>query len=150
MPADTGNPRARPITVKQIRAIKCAQRYRAVSEEDYRAMLRGHFGAGSCTELDRRQASELLRRLHGDRAAPEPEPAARLPAGAGNVTRLATPAQRRYIEGLAAKIEWGTAEGFEGWLRGRMGLKSVRTSADASKVIDGLRSIDARRNRGPA
>lgn len=136
------------ITPAQIRAVKTAQRRRGMDDREYRALLWAHWGALTCTTLTRRQAHELLRllglRLARQPGEQPPRPPRPAPVASG-VVRLPTPAQRRLIEALAAEIAWGPA-GYAGWLQGSQGLARITTSAQASRVIEGLRAI--RRRRG--
>ena len=144
------------ITTGQIRAIHTACSRQGIDDETYRALLSAEFGALSCKDLDRGQASLLLDRLNGrrkrhpvriltrprpkDRPAP-PEP---LPPG---IARMASPAQRRLIEELRSEIEWreGPA-GYEIWLRRNLGIDRVLTTTDAARAIEGLKAM-ARRER---
>lgn len=142
---------ARPITRDQVRAIHVELGRRGIDDDAYRALLRGEYGAASCKELTRREASELLTRLgrrlprppgvqapRAEPPAPAPEP---LPPG---VERLATPAQRRLIDDLARELRWDEAH-LAAWLRANQGLARVRTSGEAWRVIEGLKAMRRRR-----
>lgn len=138
----------RPITPAQIRAIKVAQRRQGIDDDTYRAMLQEHWGVDSCKGLTRREASDLLRRL--GRALKNP-PGARKPRPrrpradpAEGATRLASGPQRELISKLAAEIAWREGDGYTRWLRGNMGLERVATSAQALRVIEGLKAIKRR------
>ncbi len=134
---------ALPLTAAQVRAIHVARKARGIDRETYLAMLDDGWGASSCKDLDRRQASELLRRLGLPLAPPRPKatPPERLPAG---VTRMVTEAQRRLIGELCADLGL-TGRAYRGWLRRNQGLERVRTSAEARRVIDGLMAWRRRR-----
>ena len=53
----------RPITKAQIRAIHVALAHHGIPEHEYRERLHTDYGAKSCKDLTRRQASDLLLRL---------------------------------------------------------------------------------------
>lgn len=143
---------ARPITPAQVRAIHAALRRNGIDDDEYRERLRAGWGAESCKELSRRQATDLLRSLGVPLENPpaalrevrsplqRPEP---LPK---NVLRLPTCAQRELIAELAGEIDWREANGFDRWLRRNQGLERIATSAQAVAVIEGLKRI-ARRAR---
>ena len=133
----------RPITPAQVRSIHIALHRQGIDDETYRGMLYERWGVASCKALTRRQASDLLTRLGRPlkRGPPERPPAPRpepLPEGA---VRLATRAQRELIAELAAEVEWREAQGYAGWLRANMHLKRVATSAQAARVINGLKAM---------
>ena len=137
----------RPITAAQVRSIKIAQRRAGMEDGEYRTLLFERYGVESSKRLTRRQASELLTRLGrplprppgtGRPRAPRPD---RLPGGA---TRLATRAQRELIAELAGEILWASPHGYAEWLRSSLGIERVATSAQAGKVIEGLKAMRRR------
>ena len=139
----------KPISPAQVRAIKVAQRRLGIDDAEYRDLLYARFGVRSSKALTRRQASDLLVRLGqplprppgtGRPRAPRPD---RLPDGA---TRLVTRLQRDLIAELAAEIMWAEPDGYALWLESNMGLKRVATSAQASRVIEGLKAMRRRRD----
>lgn len=142
---------ARPITKAQIRAIHVALAYHDIPDKEYRERLHTDYGAKSCKELSRRQASELLTRLGtplkrppGARAPRAPRtvrPRVSTPSG---VVRLPTAAQRRLIDELAAEIPWRVEDGYQLWLTRNMSLNRIATTAQAARVIEGLKAIKRR------
>ena len=133
------------ITSAQVRAVHTAKSRAGIDDDTYRALLEDRYGVRSCTRLSRRQATDLLTKL----GRPLPRPTRerkrrpdRLPEGA---VRLVTPAQRELIAELAGEIEWGAADGYEGWLQRSMGLDRVATSDQGARVIEGLLAIRRRR-----
>lgn len=129
------------ITPAQIRAIHVALHRRGIEDDDYRQILRDGWNVDTCKRLTRRQASELLRRLGAPRKERRTPGRRRRPALPDNVTPLATAAQRRLIDDLAAEIEWREPGGYARWLKGNMGLKRVSTSEQAAHVIEGLKGL---------
>lgn len=141
----------RPITPAQIRSIHVAKARARLDDERYRAQL-ARFGASSCTELTRRQASELLlsfgrplpNRPGRSKPRPERKRQAKLPA---NAVRLATRAQRELIEELAGRVEWREENGLARWMRANHGIDAARTDGEASAVIEGLKAMLRRAGR---
>ncbi len=132
-----------PITASQVRAIHTARSAAGVDRETYERMLDEGWGAKSCTDLNIRDASELLRRLGvpKPKRRPRGRPPARLPAG---VVRMVTASQRRLIDDLRAELGL-TEAALATWLERSQRLTSVRTSAEATRVIEGLRAWKGRR-----
>ena len=137
----------RPITPAQVRAIHVALARQGIDDADYRARLRSGWGVDTCKRLTRRQASQLLIELGrplprpaGGRPPRAPRPP-RLPAG---VVRLATPRQRELIDVLRRQIAWRSPDGWRGWLQESFGLRAVRTSTEAGRIIEGLRAMRRR------
>ena len=140
---------AKPITGAQVRSIHAALHRQGIADADYRAMLSSLFGAGSCKDLTRRQASGLLARLGrplpNPPGAPPRRPKASKPEPASEgAVRLATPGQRRLIAELAAEVRWRTGDGYRRWLKANMGLERVATSEQAARVIEGLKALKRR------
>ena len=136
------------ISKAQIKSIHVALARQGIDDDTYRAKLRLLFNVSSCTQLNRRQASILLKTLgrplapvpstpkrkqNKRRAAPAPVP--------DNVIRLATPDQLRLITDLVGEITWRTDGGYLSWLNKSFGLCRPRTATDASKIIEGLKGI---------
>ena len=143
----------RPITKAQIKAIHVALSYHGITDAEYRERLHTDYGAKSCKDLSRRQASELLSRLGLPLKQPPRAQAARprrprpsRTAAPPGVTRLPSPSQRELIEALASEIEWRVPDGYALWLRRNMALDRVATNVQAARVIEGLKAI--RRRRG--
>ena len=149
----------RPITPAQVKAIHVALHRRDIDDEAYRALLEARYGVTTCKALTRRQAGDLLTRL--GRALPRPPgsgpaPTARRkaaqamqapsppPKAGRGVVRLVTPLQRVFIDELVAEIKWREEDGYERWLRRSMGMERVATTAQARKVIEGLRAMRRR------
>ena len=157
-------PTRRPITKAQIRAAHAALARQGIDDETYRALLRAAWDASSCLELDRGQASDLLRRLgvsrRGRRTAADRRPPndgghargsdpgaskrpTSLPPG---VLRMATPAQRRLIGELRTEIDWRAGpDGYRLWLKQNLATDRVASSGQAARVIEGLKGL--KRNR---
>lgn len=153
-----------PITPAQVRAIHVATSRQGIDDATYRAMLRVRYGVGTCKDLTRRQASDLLAHLGrplprppGSGPAPSPRrraaeaAQAALPtpprAAGGRVIALPTPLQRVLIEELAAEVAWREPDGYRRWLRHTMGMERVATRAAASRVIEGLKALKRRSPR---
>lgn len=135
------------ISPAQVRAIHAALAHHGIDDPTYREMLAA-YGASSCKELSRRQASDLLYRIGRPLRRPpgtRPPAAERLPDG---IVRLASPAQRHLIEALATEVRWRTADGYRRWLRANQGLERVATAAQAASVIEGLKALKRRGGDG--
>ena len=143
--------RTAPITPAQIRALKGMVRYRQMPDSAYRAFLHAHWGVWSCKDLTRRQASDAIRllgrplaRAPGEQPPRPPRPKRPRDATPPGVERLASPAQRRLIDALAAEVAWTRPDGFAGWLHANQGLARVATAAQAYRVIQGLKALKRR------
>ena len=55
-----------------------------------------------------------------------------------------TGSQRALIEEIRARVEWREPEGYAGWLRTNMGVERIATSAQAARVIEGLKAMARR------
>ena len=141
----------RPITKAQIKAIHVALAHHDIPDKEYRERLHTDYGAKSCKELTRRQASDLLRRLGlplkrppGTQAPRPPRARNTRPKTSPGVVRLASAPQRQLIEQLASEIEWRVPNGYPLWLKRHMGIERIATDQQASKVIQGLKAIKRR------
>lgn len=142
----------RPITPAQVRSIHVALRRRGIDDAEYRALLSDMFGADTCKNLTRRQASDLLALLGrplprppgAPRERPPREP--RQPAPEG-VAALPTPAQRALIAELAERVDWRDGGGLEAWTRASFGWRRPRSPAEAALVIEGLKAMLRRDGR---
>ncbi len=146
----------RPITPAQVRAVHAALGRRGIGDADYRAVLRANYGAASCKELTRRQASDLLARLgrplpQAPGTPPAPRPPVRRaarpkpgPAAEDAVPRLASGAQRALAAALAGEVAWRRPDGFRRWLRAYVGVERVATARQAAQAIQGLKAMKAR------
>ena len=139
---------ARPITKAQIKAIHVALSYHGIPDKEYRERLHTDYGAKSCKDLSRRQASELLRRLGlllkrpPGKQAPRPRrPRARTQPG---VVHMPSREQRKLIDELVSEIPWRVEDGYALWLKSNMGLDRIATAEQASNVIEGLKAIKRR------
>jgi hypothetical protein len=59
----------------------------------------------------------------------------------GNVTALPSPHQLNLIEALGAQVTWKYADGFQRWLAKYVKTDKIRTSAQASRCIEGLKGM---------
>lgn len=143
------SPMALLITPAQVRAIHAALSYRGIDDDTYRAALREHWQVDTCKALTRAEANALLNRLNGRqgrkptlRKQPirNPHQPAPVRQASGNVVRLATRKQRDLIDALVLEINW-TGGGYAAWLCRSLGLTGVRTTGDASRVINGLKGL---------
>ena len=146
----------RPITPAQVKSIHVAVSRLGLEDAEYRDLLRD-WNATTCKDLTRRQASDLLARLgrplsQPPRAKVAPQgrrrrisnPADAPPSEGGDgVVRLATAPERALVDELAAEIAWEVEDGFERWLRRSLGLSRIRTHADATRAIRGLKGLKA-------
>lgn len=144
-----------PITPAQIRLLKGMVRYRLMPDSAYRTFLYAHWGVWSCRDLTRRQASDAIRllgrplaRAPGEQPPRPPRPKRPRDATPPGVERLASPAQRRLIDALAAEVAWRQPGGYVDWLRANQNIERVATAVQADKVIQGLKAL--RRRRSPA
>ena len=142
----------RPITPAQVRSIHVALSRLGIEDAEYRSLLGGRYGAASCKELTRRQASDFLTTL----GRPLPNPpgggprrprAKRRPKAPDNVTALASPLQRTLIGDLAKEVAWREEDGLARWLKANLGIDAVRTAEDASRAIEGLKAMARRQGR---
>ena len=148
----------RPIEPKQIKLIHIAKSQLRMGDETYKLMLKEWYKVETSKDLSYNQASALIDefkklgfRLKTRR--PEPQnpcwpcaprtPGVPLPA---NVVVLASPGQLRMIEHLAADIKWHHWDGYRRWLRKYFKVDEVRTSPDASAVIEALKDMWKRQN----
>lgn len=136
-----------PITQGQIKLIHVMLTRQKIDDDDYRALLEELYGVDTCKKLTRQQANELLTRL-GARQKPKPVPPQPKPAPPrrrdSNVAALATPAQHQLIHALAHEVKWRKqppAAAYAAWLQRNQSLDKVRTTAEASRVIRGLKAM---------
>ena len=136
-----------PITQGQVKLIHVMLTRQKIDDDDYRALLEELYGVDTCKKLTRQQANELLTRL-GARQKPKPVPPQPKPAPPrrrdSNVAALATPAQHQLIHALAHEVKWRKqppAAAYAAWLQRNQSLDKVRTTAEASRVIRGLKAM---------
>ena len=149
-----------PITPGQVKLIHVMLGKQGIDDDWYRELLEDLYGVDTCKKLTRKQANELLTRLGAGqkpKAAkpPRPKPAQAQPAKPqpakppaprrdGNVVALATPAQHQLIHALAHEVKWRKqppAAAYAAWLQRNQSLDKVRTTAEASRVIRGLKAM---------
>lgn len=145
-----------PITQGQIKLIHVMLTRQKIDDDDYRALLEELYGVDTCKKLTRQQANELLTRL-GARQKPKPVPPQPKPAPPrrrdSNVAALATPAQHQLIHALAHEVKWRKqppAAAYAAWLQRNQSLDKVRTTAEASRVIRGLKAMKTHQQRSQA
>ncbi|NLT22589.1 MAG: regulatory protein GemA [Syntrophorhabdus sp.] len=138
---------------KQLQIIHVALKQLRLDDATYRAMLKNRYKVESSKNLSYREASELIDcfkglgfRLKTKRTPPQNPcwpcaprtPGVPLPE---NVVVLASPGQLRMIEHLAADIKWRHWDGYRRWLKKYFKIDQVRTSPDASAVIEALKNM---------
>ncbi len=142
------------ITNEQIRCIKTVQR-RHQSDDEYYEMLEKRFKVTSCTQLTCAQGTVLIklyrswgwtnfpskkkderRTWNGQRPASNKKK--KLP---GNVTRMASPAQKKKIGVLASMIEWRVKDGLTRWVAKKFSIDRIKTAQQAWQVIEGLKKM---------
>lgn len=149
----TGGSETRPYDKKSglIKAIHCSQMWRQFYRHDraaYERMLLDAYGVESSREMSVYQLVDLLKYLNYEQKGPSMirRPATR--KDGGKVTRLASIGEHRKVRALAELIDWKTEYGFAAWLKKRFGIPGVRTSAEAGKVIEGLKAMFERQMEG--
>jgi len=151
-----------PIHAKQIRIIKMAQRDLGLDDDAYRGLLGDLFGVESCRDLTLEQGNRLIdefqRKGFQLKPAPRPERSAKRDRKAGEIgrklgtertdaaerlIRMATAAEFRKIDEVAALIPWRLGNGKDLFFAKRLGLKDgrVRTSGEAYRAIEGLKKM---------
>lgn len=139
-------PKVTMISKKQIQIIKIAVSRLGIDEADYRDILRERYGVDSSTKLTARQAGSFIDHLQeaGFSLTPKKKASKRpaLPRRAqGNVIGLVSKEELEKIDALRGLIRWRVADGFHGWMKKFFRIDSVRTSAQAEKVIEGLKKM---------
>jgi glucosamine 6-phosphate synthetase-like amidotransferase/phosphosugar isomerase protein len=135
----------------QIRLIHVAKSQLKIGEENYREMLRAWYGVESSKALTYDQASALIDelkrigfRLKTKRVASPCAMCAtyerreKLP---DDVIVLASREQLLKIGHLREDVQWKAWDGYVRWLRKYFGIRQVRTSPEASAVIEGLKGL---------
>ncbi len=131
----------------QIKMIHVAIHQLGLSDEAYREILQGQFGKTSCKDLSFGEAHALIEylktlgfKVKGRKCgwcAPRVD-RGKLPA---NVQFLVSPEQTSMIIALRGQIQWRYPDGYERWLSKYAKTDMVRTSLQASRVIEGLKGI---------
>lgn len=128
-------------TAKQIQLIHIAKSKLDIDDETYRETLEARFNVTSSKELTYRQAAFFIEQFQkaGFKIAPKGKrPSVKRGA---KVVAIATLGQRALIDVLKSNIVWNYTNGYEMWLENRMKLKKVLTTAEAFKVIEGLKGM---------
>jgi hypothetical protein len=145
----------KPIDPKQTKLIHVAISQIGMNDSTYRLLLHARFGAKSCKELDYDQAGKLIDelkklgfKLKSNRppcalCAPRPR-RDKLP---GNVTLMVSPQQTHMIDHLVADVHWKVRDGFRRWLMKYYGLTIIKTSIEATRVIEGLKGLLKSQNK---
>ena len=140
------------ITKSQTRAIQARRHVMAMDDELYREVLHARYSVSSTRDLTRAQANDFMVWLYnGENKARSParsqatkaaNAASAAPsAGETTVVRMATLPQRRLIAALTSEVCWREEGGYQRWLKKNMGLTRVATSAQAGRVIEGLKGL---------
>ena len=131
----------------QIKIIHIAVQQLQLDDAAYRAMLWGEFQAESCKTLTYGQAHQLIERFKtmGFSVVRNHTPARgnfrRRPPLPANVIRMISIEQAEMIETLAGKIRWRFEDGYLRWLKKYMKIDRVKTAAQASNAIEGLKKM---------
>lgn len=128
----------------QIQLIHIAKSELKLSDDLYRDMLHGLFGAESSKDLSAEQADQLIDefKARGFKLVPKhPRPAKR-PKGK-NVVHLASQAEIDKVNAVAGLIQWRAAGGLALFLEKRLGIKGgkVRTAGEAFRAIEALKKM---------
>lgn len=146
------------IEPKQVKLIHIAKSQLKIGDDTYRLMLRQWFKVDTSKALTYDQASMLIDelkklgfRLKTKRVLPENPCWPCVPRTPGiplpdNVVVLASPGQLRMIEHLAADIKWRHWDGFRRWIQRYFKIDQVRTSMEATVVIEALKDMWKRQN----
>jgi len=127
-----------------IKAIHCSQMWRQFFRDDraaYERMLLDAYGVESSRQMSVYQLIDLLKYLNYEQKSPSMLRRPATTQAGGKVTRLASVGEHRKILALSDLICWRTEHGFTAWLKARYGMPQVRTSAEAGKVIEGLKAM---------
>jgi hypothetical protein len=139
------------INATQIKLIHIAKSQLKMGEENYRALLHAWYGVESSKALTYDQASALIDelkklgfKLKTKREAPPCAMCAtyerreKLP---DDVIRLVARGQLLKIEHLKEDVKWKHWDGYARWLQKYFGIRQVKTSIEASLVIEGLKGL---------
>ena len=154
-----------PITPGQVKLIHVMLGKQGIDDDWYRELLEDLYGVDTCKKLTRKQANELLTRLGAGQKPKAAKPAQAQPAKPkpgkptpprrrdSTVAALATPAQHQLIHDLIHEIKWRMrppAAAYSAWLQRNQSLDKVRTTAEASRVIRGLKALKTHQQGGQA
>lgn len=148
----------KPVEAKQIKLIHIAKSQLKIGDDTYKLMLRQWYKVETSKALTYDQASAFIDelkklgfQLRTKRIPPENPcwpcaprtPGMPLPP---NVVVLASPGQLRKIEHLAADIKWRHWDGYRRWIKRYFKIDQVRTSMEASIIIEALKDMWKRQN----
>ena len=132
----------------QIQIIHIAKHQLGLADETYRDIMATLFGKDSCKDLSHDQANKLIDHfktlgfaLKGRQKCGWCAPRIDRGKVAPNVTFMVSQGQLDMIEALRSQIRWQYADGYERWLKKYAKTDVVRTSLQASRVIEGLKGI---------
>lgn len=136
----------RPISKRQIVAIKTAQRKLGLDDETYRQRLESSFGVRSCKDLSSMQATALIRQMDKETGGKnlKSTPRKRAPKMPPGAVRLATRPQLAKIAALRACVTWQAEDGYQRWLESRWHIKRVKTAKEAFDIIEALKALFVR------
>lgn len=140
-----------------VKRVHCSKKWKEVYGHDrslYESLLLNHFGVSSSKEMFIDDLIRLAAYMdgHGElkmsgagavkhRSGRSEKAAAQAAQAEGKLTKLITPKQRRFIAVLASRVLWKYEDGFDRWIKQRFGLDRVRTTKEASTVINGLMAM---------
>jgi len=137
------------ITKSQVRLIHLAKDRLGLSYEEYREILALYGGARSSVELEPEGFFNVMDHFRelgfpsrgGDvfvHAEPEKKP--------GRLIEMVTPGQRALIRRLEKRLGWtDEPDRLERFIWKRLGIRRIRTKAEAIKVIEALKAMSARK-----
>jgi len=132
----------------QKKIIHIAKSQLKLDDEAYRSMLRQLFDVATCKDLTMAQADTLIKefeklgfvRTGGSARRPKWNNSMRRPK-APNIIDLASPQILDMINRVSKDIRWNHQDGLVLWMKKRMGMTSIRTMAEANKVLEGLKAM---------
>jgi len=133
-----------------VKAVHCSILWREFYREDrdvYEKMLLEHYGVRSSKDMDIPQLLDLLNYLNNKQKHPSclirPPKIRRsgTPDGLPAVSRLVSPAELRKISALSGLIRWQYPDGLSRWIKQFYRIDKVKTSAQAFRVIEGLKQM---------
>lgn len=111
-----------------------------LSEDNLRDIVEQVTGERSISRLSMQQAREVLDRLEGyKKRQKKTEKEARKKTG--NIILIANTKQQTMIRILADKVKWKYPDGFQRFLKSRLGLDAIKTNEDVTAVKKALENI---------
>lgn len=146
---------SKPINKTQVKLIHIAIAKLNYSDEEYRELLWGRYQVTTSKDLTYEQASDLIDyfKLKGFKIKKKctlctpRQWREKLPE---NIIMLVSKQQLSMIEHLREDVRWHVHDGFQRWLEKRMGIKKVKTSIEANKIIEGLKNMVKAQNKCPS